>query len=568
MKARSRVARYRLIELSWLWVSLCVAPAVGQPTDPPDQRVLLAADETSLWLARAAPRPSLMFHRDPAGPLDRGRSVDALISVMGVIEDDLLVFLEDGSAYRYPVGGTSGHAAYNLPRRAKPLSLASYGHAAYALVDSEIAAELGPSPSSAPQAIEFGLAALSVVHFDGRAWTPLAPAPSDGQPLRSPGLGPRLTCTAHEIHFVWMSQSPRRIEVATCDQAGGTWRRRASIEAPNIRAFWATSWAGVLTVITARPDASLGEGPGGAPCETLTAYRLLGADDDGAWTSGELEIAPLPEQRRLCRILDVQGFNQHLAILAHAMDGAPWLTFARSAGERLTETALNPAEIFEGPGAEARVNERLQQISFLVLLCVLIGLFVFRRDSMITQAPLGADLALAYRYQRLIAFLIDFVPFTYLAALAMGLAWRDAISEIWNWALNPDPQSYLPARAVLTWWALACGGYSAYSLLLEIMLGGTLGKLLMGVRVVSETGGRPRWLQIVVRNALRLIELTPQFWVFVVLLFASRNRQRLGDIFARTVVVRRVAPPPSSPSQSDDGPREAPGEELLSDRDE
>jgi uncharacterized RDD family membrane protein YckC len=47
----------------------------------------------------------------------------------------------------------------------------------------------------------------------------------------------------------------------------------------------------------------------------------------------------------------------------------------------------------------------------------------------------------------------------------------------------------------------------------------------------------------VVRNVLRCLELMPPFWVLGFVVVLSRNRQRVGDIFARTIVVRRLGRP-------------------------
>jgi uncharacterized RDD family membrane protein YckC len=58
--------------------------------------------------------------------------------------------------------------------------------------------------------------------------------------------------------------------------------------------------------------------------------------------------------------------------------------------------------------------------------------------------------------------------------------------------------------------------------------------------VRTESGLRPRLWQIAVRNLLRYLELMPPYWVLGFVVVLSRNRQRVGDIFARTIVVRRA----------------------------
>lgn len=71
--------------------------------------------------------------------------------------------------------------------------------------------------------------------------------------------------------------------------------------------------------------------------------------------------------------------------------------------------------------------------------------------------------------------------------------------------------------------------------------GQTLGKKVLGLRVVDERGLKLRPSQVVIRNLLRFVDCLPLFYALggVVALFNSRS-QRLGDLAAGTVVVRTV----------------------------
>lgn len=73
--------------------------------------------------------------------------------------------------------------------------------------------------------------------------------------------------------------------------------------------------------------------------------------------------------------------------------------------------------------------------------------------------------------------------------------------------------------------------------------GKTLGKIALGLRVVTDEGGPERFRQALIRGLMELIEI----WmcVGVIALFASlfsRNSKRLGDQFAGTLVVRTRVP--------------------------
>jgi len=69
--------------------------------------------------------------------------------------------------------------------------------------------------------------------------------------------------------------------------------------------------------------------------------------------------------------------------------------------------------------------------------------------------------------------------------------------------------------------------------------GQTVGKRVMGLRVVDERGLSLRPSQVVVRNILRLADALPIFYlVGGVSMVVTRHCQRLGDLAAGTVVVR------------------------------
>jgi uncharacterized RDD family membrane protein YckC len=78
-----------------------------------------------------------------------------------------------------------------------------------------------------------------------------------------------------------------------------------------------------------------------------------------------------------------------------------------------------------------------------------------------------------------------------------------------------------------------------YFVLLEGYRGQTLGKMAVGITVVSEaTGAPPGLAAATVRTALRLIDGLATYLVAFIAVLATAKRQRLGDMAAHTVVVR------------------------------
>jgi uncharacterized RDD family membrane protein YckC len=78
-----------------------------------------------------------------------------------------------------------------------------------------------------------------------------------------------------------------------------------------------------------------------------------------------------------------------------------------------------------------------------------------------------------------------------------------------------------------------------YFVLLEGLVGATLGKRVFGLRVVTTEGGRPGLVRSAVRNLLRVVDGLPAFNILgVVLIQRSPERARFGDRVAGTRVVR------------------------------
>ena len=82
--------------------------------------------------------------------------------------------------------------------------------------------------------------------------------------------------------------------------------------------------------------------------------------------------------------------------------------------------------------------------------------------------------------------------------------------------------------------------YLGYFVVLEGALGATIGKLVLGMKVVNKAGQAPGLGAALVRNLLRIVDALPLFYVVGMIAIAgSKTRQRVGDRAARTFVVRR-----------------------------
>lgn len=83
--------------------------------------------------------------------------------------------------------------------------------------------------------------------------------------------------------------------------------------------------------------------------------------------------------------------------------------------------------------------------------------------------------------------------------------------------------------------------FFAYYFLLETLAQTTIGKGLLGLRVVAEDGSRPAGGKIALRTLLRFVDALPVFYIVgLVTIAATGDRKaRIGDLAANTRVVGR-----------------------------
>jgi uncharacterized RDD family membrane protein YckC len=80
----------------------------------------------------------------------------------------------------------------------------------------------------------------------------------------------------------------------------------------------------------------------------------------------------------------------------------------------------------------------------------------------------------------------------------------------------------------------------AYYVLMEGYLGQTVGKMLLGIKVVREGTGEVPGLQgAAIRTVLRIVDGFFFYLVAFISVLASSKNQRLGDMVANTLVVRK-----------------------------
>ena len=155
-----------------------------------------------------------------------------------------------------------------------------------------------------------------------------------------------------------------------------------------------------------------------------------------------------------------------------------------------------------------------------------------------TAAPVAASApsrspAARYRFARLgdrfIAFGIDLT-------ILFGLF---AIADAWTfmrWSTFEASELQLTAASLLIAITLNSAILFLYSCLMEAACGATLGKILVGIRVVRTTR-RGALAACAVRNILKIVDGLAFYLVGTAVAACSEARQRIGDICAHTAVI-------------------------------
>jgi uncharacterized RDD family membrane protein YckC len=141
-------------------------------------------------------------------------------------------------------------------------------------------------------------------------------------------------------------------------------------------------------------------------------------------------------------------------------------------------------------------------------------------DSYYRTATLG---------DRLIAFALDSV-------FLFGVF---AVQDAWvfmRWGIVDGTELKLTLAALLLAESLNAATFFLYLWLLEASFGATLGKAMVGIRVVQTTERNPL-AALAIRNLLRVVDGLGFYLVGAVIAGCSKIHRRLGDICAGTVVI-------------------------------
>lgn len=166
-------------------------------------------------------------------------------------------------------------------------------------------------------------------------------------------------------------------------------------------------------------------------------------------------------------------------------------------------------------------------LNILVAGVVLTAAFVTvrGRGALKEAAKRAADYPLATYGRRFIAGAIDATPL-FAAVLFVSMQ-----SDFTGYPMDKI------VAAVQYPFGVATLVYLVYTTASELIAGATVGKLVMGLKVIRLDGKAPRVGATLLRNLLRLIDVSILFPLAMALVLFTPLRQRVGDLAAGTVVV-------------------------------
>jgi uncharacterized RDD family membrane protein YckC len=536
-------------------------------TVSPARRLLLAGSDSILWLisgewdGNEETFNRRLLYREPG--TDRIQPVTVAthaqrVGVIGVAGQTLHVFYTDGTHARF--NKKRRWAGHQLPNEGVPVAVAGEGNRGksrvWALVTPDLAqavdaawrerqareaAENRPWPAPERGASEVAISALPLpedkpkrhrlVVYDGVIWQPGIPVPETYTATEQVWL----VAENGRFHLFWAAEdNPREIRYARYD--GVHWGSAASIALPGDIRSACVAVANkhlVLAALIKEPDLA------SASSRCLQWSRALAAPVEESWDA-PAELLDEQGQPMVLPAGSALGlFSDRLAVMRFG-EGEPEIgLWAAGAGGKPDQPFAPIPAASSREGAAPRHGAR-DLAATLIVAAVLLMLFWKRQETIASPLELPADLQIAGPARRGFAFLIDAAP----AAALVWWVWSAPISsflaELHAAAQAGEPMREAPSQALWAWfWFRVI--YTTWCTLFEAFTASTPGKRLMGCFVMSESLARATFLQIVIRNVSRMIELEPflKIWPFMLIIFFTRNRQRLGDLLAHTVVVER-----------------------------
>ena len=464
-----------------------------------------------------------------------------------------------------------------LPRNLAPVSLAGSAQGLWALTHGKPGASTNPAPpatapetapASAPattaaatQATPRTEPAASTRPQPGELWTVQSLTQDGWHALPALGLVGTAGAPGPDDHALLVAAPDRLIVAWIASDATALVTRQLDLKSPAawspphvttlndaLPALFGLTVSGQPWLFYATPAVGSGFALQGGVLDPDGAIARPATLDIGQATGGldpQRDVAVAAESNSLLVVL------QH-----HDAERSLYSLLFSPAGQRLA--GPSPVKASAGTLPDAQLIQNLGLILLAALLVT--AMWMRQRRPVIVRMPRG--LRIAMLWQRVLAGLIDLIIPVVAVAAAFGISDIDRFRTLFQaWFYSSSQPEQLFKYPALLW---ILGGYVGLALVSELATGRTLGKALLGLRVVGLDGQRATPGSILMRNVVRIPELLlPLLLLFILL---STLRQRIGDVLARTLVVEKspgaVGPSEGGapPDDADDASVDEPGD--------
>ena len=513
MPGATRICR-ALPALHFVLCFLCAARLLGAEIKPPD--VLAHGDEEQFWVGQVTPLPTVpksvqtTVYDRVVGQDDKWEALarmPARVVELASRGSQPAALLDDGT-WMLLYNDSPPFTAGPLPTPARMIALAGGRDAWWAVgvVPGGMAAvatqpttgpATRPAQAAATQAAPTRPVGTRLVLFSLTAndWKPVAEIPDP--PAAVPAASVALINDSPYIAFL---DATGTLRVAHLN--GGAWVRDARLD--NLRD---------VAQFKMLPQSTL---------PRLWVERQTGPDllyAFGPRPPPPIQLAPVAGSSPASRT--VAFFSGAVRMVAEVQGKIVEQDFAADSGK-----TVGPAAALKLP--QVGPMSRLQSLQLIVVTVALViaVLGSFRQRMTMRGAPLKLEeIPLAPYGRRLAAGLIDACPLV----LAVGAALAHFR------AAGPDLDPTSQVIILIVYWASGFF-YVLYTTLMEALIGRSIGKVVLGLRIISLDGSPPQPAALVTRNLLRLIDVGV-FFLSLVMILLFPLRQRAGDVAAGTIVI-------------------------------
>ncbi len=277
--------------------------------------------------------------------------------------------------------------------------------------------------------------------------------------------------------------------------------------------------------------------------EKKISYRFMELSPDGKWTElPELKFPPKKaafEFVQKAMVTEQEGRLQFASIGTRSL----WMELAdgewKDRSDELPKTFGLPVNNMFG-SVFSNMNASMQYGNLITsLVPALFGLiahfhFLSRKNPRVIMGENAGELASMGR--RTMAFGIDMSFFLVPMVIATWYVTK-RLPDMHDARDMAFPQSSFYGVIMLATFAEMVLP-PLYFIASEAIWGRSLGKAIMGIRVVMADGSKLTGMAAVIRNALRLVDMMAYYIPVIVSVAATQKYQRIGDIIGKTVVVR------------------------------